>query len=99
MILQPINDNIVIELPEVEKEETTKSGIFIPTSNQPQIRSDRGTVVAVGEGRITADGKTIKIKVSEGQTVIFNRYAGTELMVNEKKYLIIKECDILAIVK
>lgn len=99
MILQPINDNIVVELPEVEKEEKTQGGIYIPTSGQQQIRSDRGEVVAVGEGRITADGKLIPLRVKEGNTILFNKFAGTEIAIGEKRYLIIKECDILAIVK
>lgn len=99
MTLQPINDNIVVKLPVVEKEETTQGGIYIPQSGQQQIRSDRGEVVAVGEGRITADGKLIPLRVSTGNTILFNRFAGTEIAIGEDRYLIIKECDILAIVK
>lgn len=99
MILQPINDNIVIELPEVESEQKTKSGIMLPSNGQGPIKPDRGSVVAVGEGRITADGKLIKLNVQAGDYVIFNRFAGTELLAENKKYLIIKECDILAKVK
>lgn len=98
MKLQPINDNIVIKLPKEEKEQVTKSGIVIASTAGP-VRSDRGEVVAVGEGRITANGELIALKVKEGDQVIFNRFAGTEMQVGEDKYLIVKESDILVKIK
>ena len=67
--------------------------------NNGQAKSDRGTVVAVGKGRITSDGKLIALTVEEGDEIIFNRFAGTEIMQGENKFLIIKESDILARVK
>lgn len=98
MKLQPINDNIVIKLPKEEKEQVTKSGIVIASTAGP-VRSDRGEVVAVGEGRVTANGELIALKVKEGDQVIFNRFAGTEMQVGEDKYLIVKESDILVKIK
>lgn len=94
----PINDNIIIKLPEQEKEIMTKSGIYLGNSNN-QPKPDTGEVIAVGEGRLTMDGKIVPLKVEKGDTIIFNRYAGTEVCVGNDMYLIIKECDILAKIK
>lgn len=99
MILQPINDNIIIKLPEVEKEIKTNSGILLATSNAGQSKPDQGVVTAVGQGRLTANGEIIPLTVKEGQTVIFNKFAGSEIAVGEDRYLILKETDILVIVK
>ena len=98
MILQPINDNIILKLPRVEKEVKTNSGIFLGTNNG-QTKPDQGEVVAVGQGRLTANGELIPLTVQEGQSVIFNKFAGSEICVGEDKYLILKETDILVIVK
>lgn len=98
MKLQPINDNIVIRLEKVKAEMTTASGIVIAGA-AGQAKPDRGEVVAVGEGRITANGETVKLKVNVGEQVIFNRFAGTEIAVDDETYLIIKESDILVKIK
>lgn len=98
MILEPINDNIVIKVPVQEKEIKTSSGIFLGT-NTGQSKPDRGEVIAVGKGRITADGKLIELNVKVGDQVIYNRFAGTEIIQGEEKFLIIKENDILVKVK
>lgn len=98
MTLQPINDNIIIKLPQIEKEIKTKTGIFIGNTSE-QARPDQGIVVAVGQGRLTADGKIIPLTVEEGQKVIYNKFAGTEITSQDEKYLILKETDILVIVK
>ena len=98
MILEPINDNIVIKMPVQEKEIKTASGIYVGT-NSGQSKPDRGEVVAVGKGRITADGKLIELNVKPGDQVIYNRFAGTEITQGDEKFLIIKENDILVKVK
>lgn len=98
MILEAINDNIIVKLPKLEKEIKSNGGFIIGTNNE-QAKSDRGTVVAVGKGRMTSDGKIIGLTIEEGDVVIFNRFAGTEVMQGEDKFLIIKENDILARVK
>ena len=99
MMIQPINDNIVIKLPEVEIEQKTTSGILIANAAQGQPRPDRGEVVAVGEGRITSNGDLVKLTVQTGDQILFNKFAGTEIHIGEDKFLIIKECDILAKLK
>lgn len=98
MILQPINDNIILELPEKEAEIKTSSGIYLGKTSSTQ-RPDQGVVIAVGQGRVTANGEYIPLNVKEGDTVIYNKFAGSELTANGKTYLIIKETDILVIVK
>ena len=98
MILEPINDNIVIKMPVQEKEIKTASGIYVGT-NSAQSKPDRGEVIAVGKGRITADGKLIELNVQVGDQVIYNRFAGTEITQGDEKFLIIKENDILVKVK
>ena len=64
-----------------------------------EARQDMATVVAVGEGRMLNNGRLIPLKVKPGNRVLFNKYAGTQLVKDDKTYLILKECDILAIVK
>lgn len=99
MILEPINDNVIIKLPEVEKEIKSKMGIVIASNNSGQAKPDRGIVVAVGTGRRTASGELIKLTVKAGDDVIFNRFAGSEIQQGENRYLILKETDILTRIK
>lgn len=99
MMIQPIADNIVVKLPEVESELKTNSGIVIASSAQGQPKSDRGIVVAVGDGRITWNGDLVRMNVTTGDQILFNRFAGTEIVIGEERFLIIKECDILAKIK
>lgn len=100
MILQPIGDNLVIKIKDKEKEEVTKSGfILLNQGTQQSLRQDMGEVVAVGEGRVLNNGETLPFSVQVGDKVLYNKYAGSEVIIDTDKYLIIKETDILAIVK
>lgn len=94
MKIKPIFDRVVLLPKEAEKE--TKSGIILPTAMQE--KSQIATVVAVGEGGIV-DGKEVTMQVKVGQEVIYTKYAGTEVTVDEKKYIVIKQTDILAVVE
>lgn len=100
MILEPIGDNIVVELP-IEKEEDnrTQSGIFLPKKTESEARKDIAKVVAVGTGRILNDGTSLKPVVKEGDMVLYNKYAGTIIALDGKNYLLLKECDLLAILR
>jgi chaperonin GroES len=95
MNLKPLADRVVVE--PVEKEERTASGIILPETAKE--KPQEGTVVAVGPGRRDDDGKLIPMDVKQGDTVLFAKYAGTEVKIEEKKMLILKESDILAIVE
>ncbi len=100
MILEPIGDNIVIELPqEEEKENKTQSGILLPKKTESEARKDIAKVVAVGTGRILNDGTSLKPVVKPGDMVLYNKYAGTLITLDGKNYLLIKECDLLAILR
>lgn len=100
MVLQPTNDNIILKLPEVKKEEKTVSGIVIPVSGtQQSLRKDIAEVIAIGEGRRLNDGTLLPLSVQIGQTVIFNKFAGTEISTQDGKFLVVKDTDILAIIK
>ena len=92
-MIKPLGDRVVIEL--VEQEETTASGIVLPESAKeaPQ----EGRVVAVGTGQVTNSGERIALEVSEGDRIIFSKFAGTEIKFEGKEYLILRENDILAV--
>ena len=94
MTIKPLTDRVVIKAE--ESEETTKSGIVLTASSQekPQF----ATVVAVGEGGIV-DGKEVKMYVKVGDKVITSKYSGTEVKLDGEEYIIVKQSDILAIVK
>jgi chaperonin GroES len=100
MIIEPIGDHILIELPvEEEKENKTQSGILLPKKSEAEARKDIATVVAVGTGRILNDGSSLKPVVNPGDRVLFNKYAGTILSLDGKNYLLLRECDLLAILR
>lgn len=102
MFLEPIGDNIVLSLPmEERKEEKTSAGLIIPKSiiSDSDARKDIATIVAVGEGRMLNDGSLLPLRVKAGQKVLFNKYAGTQVLVGDNKFLLIKECDVLAVIK
>lgn len=93
MTIKPINDNVIIEVKE-EDSKVRASGIIV-VSKEETITS-QGVVVATGRGRILQNGDRLPIAVDEGDTVLFNRYAGTKIQVENKEYLLMKENDILA---
>lgn len=94
MKIQPIRDNVLIE--PIKKEAKTDSGIFLPENGQD--KQEQGIIIAVGPG-IKKDGKLISLDIKVGDTVIFTQYGPNEIKVDNKKFLIAKESDILAIIK
>ena len=100
MTLQPIGDNLVIRIKDKEKEEVTKNGlILLNQGTQQSLRQDIGEVIAVGDGRVLNNGEVLPFSVKVGEKVRYNKYAGSEVILDTEKYLIIKETDILEIVK
>jgi len=93
-LLKPLGDRIVIEL--VESEEKTAIGIVLPDSAKE--KPHEGKAIAVGTGRVTDNGERIALEVSEGDSIIFSKYAGTEVKYDNKEYLILRESDVLAII-
>lgn len=93
-MIRPLGDRVIIEL--VEEEQTTASGIVLPESAKE--KPQEGRVVAVGSGQVTNSGERVALEVSEGDRIIFSKFAGTELKQDGKEYLILRENDILAII-
>ena len=94
MNLKPLGDRAVVE--PLEKEERTASGIILPETAKE--KPQEGTIIAVGPGRRDDDGKLVPMDVKLGDVVLYAKYAGTEIKLDDKKVLILKESDILAIV-
>ena len=92
MTLVPLGDRVVLK----QVEETTKSGIVLP--GQAQEKPQQAEVVAVGPGGVV-DGKEVKMEVAVGDKVIYSKYSGTEVKMDGTEYIIVKQNDILAIVK
>jgi chaperonin GroES len=90
--LQPLGDRVVVQ--PAGREETTRSGIVIPDTAKE--KPQRGTVIAVGEGRRDDDGDRIPMDVQVGDSVLFAKYGGTEFKYEDEEYLILSEKDILA---
>ena len=96
MTIKPINDNIVLEIEKEEKMTKTNSGILI-MNHETGKSNQYGTVVAVGQGRILNDGTKIEPSVKVGDSVIYDSFAGTHINTDDKRYVIIKENNILGI--
>lgn len=94
MKLVPLGDRVVLK--QLVAEETTKSGIVLP--GQGKEKPQQAEVIAVGPGGMI-DGKEVKMQVSAGQQVIYSKYAGTEVKLDEDEYIIVKQSDILAVVE
>jgi chaperonin GroES len=92
-MLKPLGDRVVIR--PAAREEVTRGGLVLPDTAKE--KPQEGTVVAVGTGRVLDDGKRQPLEVKEGDTVVFAKYSGTELKLEDEDYLIIRESDILAI--
>lgn len=94
MKLKPLGDRLVVE--PRERESTTASGLVLPETAKE--KPQEGEVIAVGPGRRDDDGKRIEMDVKVGDIVLYAKYGGTEVKIDDKKLLILKESDVLAIV-
>jgi chaperonin GroES len=93
--LRPLADRLVVE--PTEQEEMTASGIYVPETAKE--KSQEGKVMAAGPGRKDEDGERIPMDVAVGDRVLYAKYGGTEVKLEDKKVLILKESDILAILE
>ncbi len=91
--IKPIGDRVVVR--PVEAEEKTAGGLFIPDTAKE--KPQRGTVVAVGPGKVE-NGTKVEMSVKEGDTVLYGKYAGTEITLGDEEVMIMRESDILGIV-
>jgi chaperonin GroES len=90
--LQPLADRLVVK--PAQKEEKTKSGIILPDTAKE--KPQEGEVVAVGPGRLTDDGKRIAMDLKVGDRVIYSKYGGSEIKIDDVEMIILRESDILA---
>ena len=94
MKVKPLGDKVLVEV--LEADEITKGGIVLPDTAKE--KPQQGKVVSVGKGKISEDGKVVALEVKEGDVVLYGKYSGTELKIDERNLLMLKEEDILGIV-
>ena len=94
MNIKPLGERVVVKA--LESEEKTKSGIVLPDTAKE--KPQKGTVIAVGPGRVLDNGQKLPLEVKVGDKVLFAKYAGTEVKLDEDEYMVLKENDILAII-
>ncbi|OPL14007.1 MAG: molecular chaperone GroES [delta proteobacterium MLS_D] len=95
MNIRPLHDRILVH--RLEEDEKTKGGIIIPDSAKE--KPMEGEVIAVGKGRKTEDGKIQKLDVKAGDRILFSKYAGTEVKIDDVEHLIMREDDVLGIIE
>jgi chaperonin GroES len=93
--IQPLADRVVVQA--LEETEQMRGGLYIPDTAKE--KPMQGTIVAVGPGKLSDENERIKPDVEVGQTVLYGKYSGTEVSVDGEEYLILRESDILAIIK
>ena len=94
MKLQPLNDRVLVK--RLESEEKTAGGLYIPDTAKE--KPCKGRVVAAGPGKCDEKGNRVAMAVKKGDTVLFNKYAGTEVKLDGEDHLVLREDDILAII-
>ena len=94
MKIRPLHDRILVE--RLEEGEVKKGGIIIPDTAKE--KPQEGKVIAVGNGRVNEDGKKIPLDVKAGDKILFGKYSGSEVKLDDEEYLIMKEDDVLAII-
>lgn len=94
MKLKPLNDRVLVK--RLESEEKTTGGLYIPDTAKE--KPSKGQVVAVGPGKIAENGSRVAMAVKKGDEVLFNKYAGTEIKLDNVDHLVMREEDILAII-
>ncbi|WP_305046430.1 co-chaperone GroES [Geoalkalibacter sp.] len=95
MNIRPLNDRIIVE--RLEEETKTAGGLIIPDTAKE--KPQQGKVIAVGHGKKTEDGKVLPLDVKAGDKVLFGKYAGTEIKIEGKEYLMMREDDILGVIE
>jgi len=95
MNIRPLHDRILIK--RIEEKETIKGGIIIPDTAKE--KPQEGEVVAVGKGKKTEEGKVIPLDVKAGDRILFGKYSGTEIKVEDQEYLILREEEVLGVIE
>jgi len=95
MKIRPLGDKVLVQ--RLEAESRTAGGIVLPDTAKE--KPQRGKVISVGEGKILDDGSRRQMQVKKGDTILFTSYAGTEIKIDGKEYLIMSESDIMAVIE
>ncbi|HYB42933.1 MAG TPA: co-chaperone GroES [Candidatus Methylomirabilis sp.] len=95
MKIRPLHDRILVE--RLEEKEVKKGGIIIPDTAKE--KPQEGKVLAVGQGKVTKEGKKIPLDVKPGDRILFSKYSGSEVKVDDEEHLIMREEDVLAIIE
>jgi chaperonin GroES len=95
MKIRPLHDRLLVE--RLEEKEVRKGGIIIPDTAKE--KPQEAKVIAVGTGKVTDEGKRIPLDVKAGDKILFGKYSGSEVKINDKEYLIMREDDVLAILE
>ena len=95
MKIRPLHDRIIVE--RLEEESKTAGGLIIPDTAKE--KPQKGKIIAVGKGKVTEDGKVLGMDVKVGDQVLFGKYAGTEIKIDGKEYLMMREDDILGVLE
>ena len=93
--IQPLADRVVVQA--LEETEQMRGGLYIPDTAKE--KPQQGEIIAVGPGKFSDDGTRIEPEVSVGDTVLYGKYSGTEVQVDGEDYLILRESDVLAVIK
>jgi chaperonin GroES len=93
--IQPLADRVVVQA--LEEAEQTRGGLYIPDTAKE--KPQQGKIVAVGPGKLSEQGERLSPDVKQGDTVLYGKYSGTEVTVDGEEYLILRESDILAVIK
>jgi chaperonin GroES len=95
MKIRPLHDRLLVE--RLEEQEVKKGGIIIPDTAKE--KPQEGKVIAVGNGKVSDDGKKLPLDVKTGDKILFGKYSGSEVKLDDKEYLIMREEDVLAILE
>ena len=95
MKIRPLQDRVLVK--RVEEDQKTKGGIIIPDSAKE--KPIEGIIIAVGKGKVANDGKLIKMDIKEGDNILFNKYAGTDVKIDGEEFVIMREYDIVGVIE
>jgi chaperonin GroES len=95
MKIRPLHDRILVK--RIEEQEVRKGGIIIPDTAKE--KPQEGKVIAVGTGKVNEDGKKIPLDVKAGDRILFGKYSGSEVKVEDEEYLILREEDVLGVIE
>lgn len=95
MKIRPLHDRIIVE--RLEEESKTAGGLIIPDTAKE--KPQKGKIIAAGKGKVTEDGKVLTLDVKVGDIILFGKYSGTEIKVEGKEYLMMREDDVLGVIE